>query len=522
MRALGGAAVGLPCFRLLERSASGATDYPLRLLTLFTPHGTWLPYWRPHGTETDFTMVYEHSMLTALEPFKQKLLVIDGLDHRIAYESGGTGHGAGSVVPFTGAPQIPNTDDSMGPSIEQFLATKLGGSTTLPSIQLGVGWSKSLSFTAAGKRLPSENRPWESYRLVFGDGAATPGDTAAATTLQNRLGVVNALKAELDALRVFPRLAAEERTKLDEHMTALDDMGRRLNGLANSKACTAPTPMTAVDNPDAPDFVPAVSRAQIDVLTQAFACDITRFAALSYHGQGSEAPMPYAGVNLNTHLDVAHQVGDGKDEANLNLVKVHQWYAGEVAYLLQSLDAIKEGDGTLLDHTMIVWSNELGNPAVHDHFNVPFVVAGGTNGKFRMGRYAQYDPIGGYDCQAVQPTAPGCSADNRFAHLDAHNALLVAILQAFGQDMQTFNAPAYSGALPGILACFARLCWRFGSWDAALHRPRRRARPSRPTPASRTNSRASCPALAPTRERRRRRLDRRGLRSSTACTPSRC
>jgi hypothetical protein len=453
LRAMAGGAAALPCFRLLERSASGATDYPLRLLTLFTPHGTWWPYWRPHGSETDFTFVFENSMLAVLEPFKQKLLVIDGLDHRIAYESGGTGHGAGSVVPFTGAPQIPDSDDSRGPSIEQFLADKLGGDTTLRSLRLGVGWSKSLSFTGAGKRLPSENRPWESFRLVFGDGAPMlPGDSAAARALANRSTVVNALKAELDELRLFPRLAAAERAKLDEHMTALSAIERRLHGLATGKSCAAPKPMSAVDNPDAPDFVPAVSRAQIDVLTQAFACDVTRFAALSYHGQGSEAPMPYAGVNMNTHLDVAHQVGEGKEGANLNLVKVHQWYAGEVAYLLQSLDAIREGDGTLLDHTMILWSNELGDPAVHAHFNVPHVVAGGTNGRFRMGRYAKYNTVGGYDCVAVQPGAPGCSAGNRFAHLDAHNALLVAMLQAFGQDVQTFNAPAYAGALPGILA----------------------------------------------------------------------
>lgn len=454
LRALGAGALSLPCFRLLERSAAGATEYPLRLLTLFTPHGTWWPYWRPRGTETDFTLVYENSMLAALEPFKQKLLVIDGLDHRIAYESGGTGHGAGGVVPFTGAPQLPDTEDSRGPSIEQFLADQLGGETTLRSLRLGVGWSKSLSFTAAGKRLPSENRPWESLRLVFGDGAGMPmpSGEAEARGLENRLGVVSALKAELDQLRLFPRLAAEERTKLDEHMTALSDIERRLNGLANARGCETPSPLSALENPDAPEHVPAVSRAQLDVLAQAFACDVTRFAALSYHGQGSEAPMPYAGVNMNTHLDVAHQVGEGKEEANLNLVKIHQWYAGEVAYLLQSLDSIREGDGTLLDHTLILWSNELGDPAVHAHFNVPHVVAGGTNGRFRMGRFVQYNLVGGHDCGANAPSAPGCSPENRFAHLDAHNALLVAVLQAFGQDVQTFNAPAYSGALPGILA----------------------------------------------------------------------
>ncbi len=454
LRTTGALATGLPFYRSLERSAAGATSYPLRLLTVFTPHGTWLPFWRPQGGENDFTLQFENSMLAALEPYKKKLLVIDGLDHRIAYESGGTGHGAGAVVPFTGAPPIPNSADTTGPSIDQYLADRLGGTTPLRSLRLGVGSSSSFSFNASGKHLPSENRPADAYKLVFGAGLPMMTDTdAARRDLQKRLGVFAALKSQIDALKMRPRLGMAEQLKLDEHMSALADMEKRVSAMSTSgMGCQQPAAPSAQANANDPRIIPDVSRAQIDLLAQTFACDLTRFAGLTYHGQGSEAPMPYAGVNLNCHLDVAHQVSDANTGANMNLLKIHQWYAGEFAYLLKKLDSIAEGDGTLLDHTMIVWSNELGNPAVHDHFNVPFVVAGGTNGRFKMGRYVKLNTTGGYDCGVIQPPVPGCSASSKFAHLDAHNRLLVTVCQAFDQNIDFFNAPAYTGVVPGILA----------------------------------------------------------------------
>ena len=456
LQALGGLSLGLPASRLLERSAFADTSSPLRLLTVFTPHGTWLPNWRPQGGERDFTLQFPNSILASLEPYKKKLLVIDGLDHRVALESGGTGHGAGAVVPFTGAPNLPNSEDCFGPSIDQFLADKLGNDTPIRSLRLGVGWSNSMCFSTAGKRLPSENRPADAYHLAFAGG--TPmgnpaGADAARRAIQRRLGVLGALETEIHALSLRPRLASIERVKLDEHLAALRDIEKRIGSMSSgTNGCQAAQAPAAVANANDPSLIPTTSRAQIDTLVQAFSCDVTRFAALGFHGGGSEAPMPYADVNANIHLDVAHQVSDANPDAVAKLVKVHQWYAGEFAYLLQKLDAIHEGDGTLLDHTLILWSNELGNPAVHDHFNVPFVVAGGTNGKFDMGRYARFNPMGGYDCQSVQPRAAGCSGDNRFAHLDAHNGLLVAICKAFGQDVETFGAPNYKGALPGILA----------------------------------------------------------------------
>ena len=458
LQAFAGMTFSLPAFRLLERSAFADASSPLRLLTVFTPHGTWLPNWRPRGGERDFSLLFPDSMLAALEPYKKKLLVIDGLDHRVALESGGTGHGAGAVVPFTGAPNLPNSEDCFGPSIDQFLADKLGNDTPMRSLRLGVGWANSMCFSTAGKRLPSENRPAEAYRLALagrtaGGQSAGAGADAAHRAVQRRLGVLGALKIEINALSLRPKLAAIERVKLDEHLAALNDIEKRIAATTGGvQACQASKAPDEVANANDPMLIPATSRAQIDTLVQAFSCDVTRFAALGYHGGGSEAPMPYADVNANIHLDVAHQVSEANPAAVAKLVKVHQWYAGEFAYLLQKLDAVHEGDGTLLDHTLIVWSNELGNPAVHDHFNVPFVVAGGTNGKFDMGRYVRFNPNGGYDCQSVQPRVDGCSGDNRFAHLDAHNGLLVAICKAFGQDIDTFGAPNYKGALPGILA----------------------------------------------------------------------
>src|SRR6185295_10348854 len=106
-----------------------------------------------------------------------------------------------------------------------------------------------------------------------------------------------------------------------------------------------------------------------DFIAQAFACDLTRFATLQLNFAGSFQPMPYAGANLdkNCHDYVAHLYDQNKpgSDANKELAQIQRYYAQKVAYVLDALDSIKEGDGTVLDHTIILWGNEMGDPALH-------------------------------------------------------------------------------------------------------------------------------------------------------------
>jgi hypothetical protein len=117
---------------------------------------------------------------------------------------------------------------------------------------------------------------------------------------------------------------------------------------------------------------------------------------------------------------------------------MQQWFTEQVRYLFAALDAIPEGNGTVLDNTIILWGNELGNPSSHSNMGVPMILAGGA-GKFRMGRYLKFATrtTGGCSGGACKPTVP-------------HNQVLVSILQAFGLDQNTFGSPNYSGTLPGL------------------------------------------------------------------------
>ena len=152
--------------------------------------------------------------------------------------------------------------------------------------------------------------------------------------------------------------------------------------------------------------------------------------------------MPWVGLSMNTHDDMAHRVNDAGavgNQARLNLAKSNNWFAAQIAYLMTKLDAIKEGAGSVLDNTIILWANELGNPASHANIDHPFFIAGGCGGKFRMGRCVRFSQ--------GERQIPG-----DVGKMTPHNGILVGIARAFGMDVNTFGATNYSGPLPGLMA----------------------------------------------------------------------
>ena len=237
--------------------------------------------------------------------------------------------------------------------------------------------------------MPGIDDPTKVYDRVFADLVPTMGMTmgtdAATRKKAQKQAVLDALKN--DIARISARLAGTEKQKLDAHLEAIKDIERRL-GLGVPLGCEKPMGPEKLNPLDSLQ-VPAIGQLQMDLLAQAFACDLTRFATLQWMAAGKATAMPWAGLDLNLHDDVAHRVGD-TDEARQQLATCNRWYAEQLAYLMTRLDAIKEGNGTVLDHTIILWGNELGNPAAHNNMDQPFVLAGGAGGKFRMGRTVKY------------------------------------------------------------------------------------------------------------------------------------
>jgi hypothetical protein len=199
---------------------------------------------------------------------------------------------------------------------------------------------------------------------------------------------------------------------------------------------------------DISPYLPQMMNIMFGLVAQAFACDLTRFATFRFGVSGDGWPMPFLGSDLNTdtHNNIAHQYQFNSGNANsVSFAKLQNWYTQQVVSFLDMLDAIPEGDGTVLDHTIIFWSTEMGDPAGHGSINLPIVLMGGANKAFRMGRFlkfpTQWDDLPG-PCVNGHPEA--C------AGMTAHNHVLVSIAQAFGMQIDTFGWAGATGPLPGL------------------------------------------------------------------------
>jgi hypothetical protein len=447
LMASSGATVGLT--RLLWPSVAEASDpSPLRLVALWTAHGRLDEYWTPQGGETDFNIDFQDASLQPLQPFRDQLLILDGLDYRVLYEYGTTGHMGGPVTFLTGSPVNMVSGDAFptSQSLDQFLGDAVGTATQFRSLQLmgyspfgGQGTTDSLSFTGSGTRVPWERDPKALYDRVFSTlmvGAPTAEQTRA---LNRKTSLLNFLLK--DANRLRSRLANPERAKLDAHLSALNDIEKRLQSSSGASCMKPVSPMTYGD--DALDDInqaDTITKLLLDLAAQAMACDLTRFITFPM------LPLPNApwlGITEDLHNDLAHKVDDGDPMIRARLNIFHRYNAGLVAYFMTALKAVSEGSGTLLDHSMILWGNELGDPSDHTSFGAPTVIAGGCNGKFRMGRYLQLRP-------GADPLMGWNNEGDKATNMVAHNHLLVSIAQAFDQNIMTFGKPDYVGPLSGL------------------------------------------------------------------------
>lgn len=472
LRAMGAGFAALPFSRLLENSVAQAAGeaLPLKLITIYHPHGISAEYWamKAGDSETAFDIGYENCSLQPFDDaatygksFKDKILVIEGIDHL----SNANGHDSAGTI-LTGS-RIEGGTKPQNISLDQFLAVGkgLGSGTRVTSLPLGVGndgtaAGLTLSYGEGGVPLPKIIDPSKAFALLF-DGVVVGDDPAAQAAAARKVklsqSVIDYQKWDIARLKV--RLAPAEQQKLEQHLTSLSELEKQLGGAMSGggASCMVPPQPDATKFPKLKQYnggepyFDAITDAHIDVLAQAMACDITRFATLflndlSYDGN----PL---GLPADNHGSVAHtynaspvgnngRPGDGVPSTWLPLAKFNRYAYSKVARLMQKLDALGA-----LDSTLIYVTSDMGNPALHSTQNVPTVLAGGVNGKFRMGRRLKMKP----DCPA---DSPWCGPNDAVFTPVTNSKLLVAIAQAFGIDIDQFGTqpdPALvTGALSGL------------------------------------------------------------------------
>jgi hypothetical protein len=463
-------AASLPLARLLGASSVRAQDAALtNFICIYHPHGVAAEYWamKQSDTETSFDLSYENCSLQPFDDaatygksFKDKLLIIEGIDHL----SNANGHDSAGTI-LTGS-RI-DGKKPQNASLDQVLAVEhgLGAMTPVSSVSLGVGndtndSSWTLSFGQGGAPLPKIIDPIQAFDLLFANFAVS--DDPAARMLAERKrkmgqSILDFVRGEVATLQ--PLLGANEKLKLDQHLTSLRELEKRLQGPgASAGSCKAPARPDAAQFPKLKQYnggepyFDAITDAQIDVLANAVACGITRFGTLflndlSYMGNPLDLPP-------DNHANVAHtynasplgnngRPGDGDPATWLPLAKFNRYSYTKIARLMQKLDELGA-----LENTLIYCASDMGNPSLHSTQNVPTLLAGGAGGKFRMGRRLRM----GADCNDMTPwCAPG---EKNYAGT-ANNHLLISIAQAFGVDMPMFGGQTemqhMAGPLDGLV-----------------------------------------------------------------------
>lgn len=429
LRGLGGLTVALPLLQVVPgRSAKATPAYPKRLIVFFNPNGTLKERWSPTGTETDFTLP---EILLPLQRHKQSVVITDGIDMLVSEEGPGGPHNRGMASLLTGEIILegPFADGdgrlagwAGGISIDQYIARELGAQTRFTTLELGVRAIENeprarISYLGPDQPVPPENNPASVWQRLFAPMDADP-EMLRKLVVQRR-SVLDVVRG--DFARLDRKLAPEDRHKLGQHFEAVRDLERRLGlaaggGGAMGGVCNRPEQPPLMDPASEDDFE-RIARLQMDMAVMALACDLTRVISLEFSSALNALRFTFMGMREQDGHSLSH-AGDFSAELQDQWARMLTWYTEQFAYLLDGLKSVPEGEGTLLDNTLILWCNELSRGNTHAHDNMPFILAGGAGGALRGGRHLTYDH-------------------------EPHNNMLLAMAQMMGVETNTFGHPDF-------------------------------------------------------------------------------
>jgi hypothetical protein len=398
-----------------------------RLIILFSPDGIVPSTFWPDAVGADFAF---KESLKPLEPFRDRTLILRGVHDRLRGD--GDNHMRGIGCLLTGAELFPGNVQggsdtpagwasglSIDQEIKNYLQKNPATRTRFGSLEFGVmvpdhadTWTRMV-YAGPNKPVAPIDDPYQMFGKLY-------GQMKDQETLKS---VLDDLQADL--AKVKAQIGSQDRQLLDEHTTLVREMEKEILS-ARTVDVGHKVPVIEPGVRQENDNIPKISKLQIDLMVSSFLADSTRVATLQYTNSVGQARFTWLGISEGQH-DLSHEP-DGNQEAQTKLTKINHWYCEQLAYLAKRLAETKEpdGTGTLLDNTLILWTNELGQGNSHTLENIPFVLVGGGLG-FKMGRSLKYEGV-------------------------AHNRLLMALAHGFGHRIKTFGNPDYCGAglLPNL------------------------------------------------------------------------
>ena len=385
-----GATLAVPQLTSLQAAKPSVVTPPIRMAFVYAPNGVNLAKWRPSGLGTDYHM---GQSMKPLEKLRKNFQIISGLDHDKAKANGdGAGdHARANATYLTGcqARKTSGSDIHLGISVDQIAAQQIGHHTRLPSLELSTdpprrsgrcdsgyscAYQYNLSWRSANTPMPSERDPRSVFERLFGSGDARE-DARRRAEHKSVLDFVLD-----DAKRLHKRASHNDQDKLDEYMTAVREVEQRISRHENF---TDQFPGIIK-----PSGIPADYREHIrlmyQLMTLAFRTDSTRICTFLLAHDGSNRAFEEIGISGGHHSLSHHK----KKQKNLDqIAKIDHFYLEEYARFLSGLKGISEGQGSLLDNTMIIYGSGISDGNRHSHTNLPLILAGGGGGSLTPGRH---------------------------------------------------------------------------------------------------------------------------------------
>jgi len=382
----------------LSAMAQTAANPVRRLGFVYIPMGMNAAAWTPKG---EGRIAELSPTLASLMPFLDQITVMTNLELRNAYTAGNHASANCAFLSCAQAKRTEGSDYQLGTTVDQLAAKSIGKDTPIPSLEMGTdliaqvgncdngfacAYQNNLSWSSATTPLPTEADPRVVFERLFGDGGSPERQRAE---LRKNGSILDWMTEDMARLR--RELGPGDRTRVTQYLDSVREVERRIQKAAQQSDASLSLDL------ERPANVPAVwedhVKLMFDLQVLALQADMTRVTTFQLARETSTRSYPHIGVS-EPHHPVSHHADDPEKLAKLAKINAH--HVSLFAYLVEKLQATPDGDGSLLDHSIYLLGSGMGNPNVHDHSNLPIVMAGGGAGKLKGGRhikYAQQTPL---------------------------------------------------------------------------------------------------------------------------------
>ena len=363
-----------------------------RLGFVYMPMGAPMAKWTPPGMGT---LTGLSPALGSLTPYLDQLTVIGNLELKNAYSPGNHATANSAFLSAAKARMTEGADYELATTVDQIAAQRIGKETRLPSLEMAMdllttigacdngfacAYQNNLSWSSATTPLPAEAHPRVVFERLFGDGGTTAD---RLVELRKNASILDSVLHDMAALQ--NQIGPGDRAKLGEYLDTVREVERRIQK-AEKQTTSSQQP-----DLDRPVGVPASygdhARLMFDLHTLALQGDVTRVITFQLAREASTRTYPEAGV-ADPHHPLSHHSNDPEKLAKLTMINAY--HVSLFAYFLGKLKATPDGEGTLLDHSLYLFGSGMSNSDVHDHVDLPVVVAGGAAGRVRGGRHIRY------------------------------------------------------------------------------------------------------------------------------------